>query len=185
MNDMHETLAEIRRRGAERIRARKQTRNRVIALCVPLVLCVTAVLAMPEFGQPTYVSRPVETMIPVSTQTHTVPTVQDAPDVLLTVTGNGFSRSYTDMETLTQLQAMLNTLVAEGRATSYVSHQSAVGTPPTRTETADGLRLTIYEEGEPRELILYSGAIYDETEDLCYSISAAQYNVLLRLLELP
>jgi len=65
MNDMNETLAEIQRRGAERIRARKQTRNRVIALCVPLVLCVTALLVMPEFGQPTYVSRPVETMIPV------------------------------------------------------------------------------------------------------------------------
>ena len=185
MNDMNETLAEIRRRGAERIRARKQTRNRVIALCVPLVLCVTAVLAMPEFGQPTYVSRPVETMIPVSTQTHTMPTVHDTPEVLLTVTGKGFSRSYTDVKTFNQLQALLNTLVAEGRATSYVSDQSAVGTPPTRTETADSLRLTVYDEGTPRKFILYSNAIYDEAENLCYSISAAQYNVLLELLELP
>ena len=185
MNDMHETLAEIRRRGAERIRARKQTRNRVIALCVPLVLCVTALLVMPEFGQPTYVSRPVETMIPVSTQTHTMPTVQDAPDVLLTVTGKGFSRSYTDMETLTQLQGLLDTLVVEGTATSYESHQSAVGTFPTITENTDGLHLTVYDHGEPREYILYANAIFDESENLCYSISTAQYNVLLDLLELP
>lgn len=185
MNDMNETLAEIRRRGNERILARKQARNRVIALCVPLVLCVAAVLAMPEFGQPTNVSIPVETKIPAETQTHTLPSAQDNSAVLLTVTGKGINRSYTDKETFLQLQDLLNAVVVAGQGTASISEQSAAGTPSKITEKAEGLRLTVYVEEEPMEFILYSNAIFKEEENLFYGISTAQYNALLQLLELP
>lgn len=187
MNDMNETLAEIRRRGNDRIRARKQMRSRVAAFCVPLVLCVAAFFALPDIGMPTNISRPVETMIPTATQPMQIPSYQvpqtlpHGEMVVLTVAGKGVSRSYTDREILVKLQNMLDAIVTSGHTVAEVTDVTAAGSPATAPEKSDSFWLHV---GGEMEFWLHETSVYFPEENIAYSISAAQYQALRMLLEL-
>ena len=185
MQDMKETLAEIRRRGETRIRQRKRIRNRVAALCVPLVLCVAAVLAMPEVSQPTYVAKPVETQVPNVTQPFTNPGFQnqdyllEEDPVLISVSGKNLSRSYTDGETLEKVQKLLDACKVSPQGTAAASDVTATGTPSNNKEAEDAIRLTLLDGETPRAFLLYEATLYDLQENLAYPISKAAYNSLL------
>ena len=185
MQDMNDTLAEIRRRGETRIRERKRIRNRVAALCVPLVLCVAAVLAMPELGQPTYVAKPVETQVPNVTQPFTNPGFQnqdyllEEDPVVISVSGKNLSRSYTDGETLEKVQKLLDACKVSPQGTATASDGTATGTPSNNKEAEDAIRLTLLDGETPRTFLLYEATLYDLQENLAYPISKAAYNSLL------
>ena len=185
MQDMKDTLAEIRRRGETRIRERKRIRNRVAACCVPLVLCVAAVLAMPELGQPTYVAKPVETQVPNVTQPFTNPGFQnqdyllEEDPVLISVSGKNLSRSYTDGETLEKVEKLLDACKVSTQGTAAASDETATGTPSNNKESEDAIRLTLLDGEAPRTFLLYETTLYDLQENLAYPISKATYNSLL------
>jgi hypothetical protein len=185
MQDMNDTLAEIRRRGETRIRERKRIRNRAMALCVPLVLCVAAVLAMPEVSRPTYVANPVETLVPTVTQPFTNPGFQnqqyftEEEPVMISVSGKNGSRSYTDGETLAKVQKLLDACKVSVQGTAIATDATAVGAPYQNKDTGDAIRLTLLDGENPREYLLYEATLYDLQEDLAYPISKATYNSLL------
>ena len=191
MQDMKETLAEIRRRGETRIRQRKRIRNRVAAFCVPLVLCVGAVLAMPELGQPTYVAKPVETVVPTSTEPTTKPGFQnqdhllEEDPVVMVVSGKNISRSYTDGETLEKVEKLLDACKVSTQGTVAATDANGAVSAPSKNKEAEGaIRLTLLDGETPREFLLYEETLYDLQEDLAYPISKAAYNSLLWALEL-
>ena len=185
MQDMNDTLAEIRRRGETRIRERNRIRNRVAAFCVPLVLCVAAVLAMPELGQPTYVAKPVETQVPNVTQPFTNPGFQnqdlllEEDTVVISVSGKNLSRSYTDGETLEKVQKLLDACKVSTQGTATASDGTATGTPSNNKEAEDAIRLNLLDGEAPRMFLLYETTLYDLQENLAYPISKAAYNSLL------
>ena len=190
MQDMNDTLAEIRRRGETRIRERKRIRNRVAALCVPLVLCVGAVLAMPETSQPAYVAKPVETLVPTSTEPLTKPGFQnqdhllEEDPVVMAVSGKNLSRSYTDGETLEKVEKLLDACKVSTQGTATASDAAATGTPSKNKEAEGAIRLSLLDGETPREFLLYENTLYDLQENLAYPISKADYNSLLWALEL-
>ena len=185
MQDMNDTLAEIRRRGETRIRERKRIRNRVMALCVPLVLCVAAVLAMPELSQPTYVAKPVETMIPASSQPTTQPGLQnqqyipEEDPVLVTVSGKDLNRTYSDGETLEKVQKLLDACKLNSKGIACATDTSAVDAPSKDPGSENAIRLTLLDGETPRAFLLYEATVYDLQENLAYPISKASYNSLL------
>ena len=199
MNDMNETLAEIRRRGNERIRARKQLRNRITALCVPLVLCVAAVLTAPVHELPSSETKPQETLIPAETiQSATKPMNQEAFQEIkedseliskrktLKVQGKDLERSYTDEETISEFWKLLS---GWDSTQWYASHQSEDETraaSPVMEHAASGsLRLILTDGDETWEYILYAGSFYDVQEKVGYPISHTQYTAIMELLKLP
>ncbi len=194
MNDMNDTLAEIRRRGETRIRARKQLRRRITALCVPLVLCVAALLTVPIQGQPTYEAKPAETVFPGEIhQYNTIPNTQvvvqdiheDSTTIILKAEGENLERSYTDAETITAFQQLLNGWASSNSCASYFSEdESRAGVPAKENTTVGSIRLTFTDGEETREYILHSRSLYDVKEKVSYPISHAQYTAVMELLKL-
>lgn len=198
MNDMHETLAEIRRRGNERIRARKQLRNRITALCVPLVLCAATVLTAPVLEHSSAETRPQETVIPAETiQSTTKPMNQEAlheikedSDMILKsktlkVQGKDLERSYTDEETISAFRKLLSGWDSTQWYTSHYSEdETRAGSPAMEVASSGGIRLILTDGDETWIYILYPRSFYDTQEKVGYPITHAQYTAMMELLKL-
>lgn len=188
MNDMKETVAEIRRRGEARIRARKRMQTRVFAFCVPLVLCLAAWLAFPVLESTTYSAIPEETAIPATLQENTENTVDHMQDVtftaLLTVTGQGIDRTYTDQETVSRASDLIQSLLDSWQyASDYSSNESRGGTPAVLAqENKNGIRLVFSKEEETLEYVLNSRSLFDVQENLGYMITDTQYQAIVNIL---
>lgn len=182
MNDMNEVLLEIRRRGAERIRARKRIRNRIVACCVPVALCAAVLLAIP-MGTPLDITE--GTAVDQMTDQLETQTSPERSDVTLWISGKGIDVCSSDPDRVERLREWLGGLSAGFSYPSAYSADSAI----TREEREDRketdvISIRIEENGESFEYLLSGSALHDTEHEKFYPISKTQYRELLRLLEI-
>jgi hypothetical protein len=168
MNAFEDRLAEIHRRGIEKLRIRRD-RARAIALCLPLVLCV-CVLA---------VAQPQEAL-PANTQESTLP-----PDTLvLTVTCGAQTEQLQEEEA----QWVLEFLDSEMTVTTVFTSDDSSGAKAAADVTAavDPIVYTItfsHPDGE-EEIYTLRGNTLTKPNHTKQQLTDLQRNALLSLLQI-
>ena len=130
MRNLDECRAEVFRRSEKRIAQRKKHRNRMISVCVPLVLCMAGVIILPKLRTNSPVDVPVTEMVLYQEPSISEPGVVDVMlELSITVSGDGDSVSYAAMEDVEGILAILERIteapVLAGEATSVTSRDDA------------------------------------------------------------
>lgn len=162
MRSLEECRAEVFRRSEDRIRRRRQRRNRILAVCVPLVLCVTVLAA--EMLQASGKREP--------------PVNEASGDAVrrIEVSGGSEQRSITDGHTLGELTEMLEGLtMGDADGSDYASLPPVTGDVYTITTVTYAGKAAVYR--------LAGDRLTDETAGKTVCLSDKQAQELLALLE--
>lgn len=162
MRTMEECRAEVFRRSEDRIRRRRQRRKRILAACIPLVLCVTVLAA--EMLQASGKREP-----PINE------TSGSAVCRIEVSSGSG-QRSITDGQTLGELTEMLEGLTkGDADGSDYASLPPVTGDVYTITVVTHAGKAAVYR--------LASDRLTDETAGKTVCLTEKQAQELLALLE--
>ena len=112
MRNIQECYEEVLRRSEERIIERKKRRSHILAVCIPLLLCVTifAGFLLPGFGIGTDMAAP-EAALPLY---NAESAMGDGAVILMDsveVVGNGLSHKYTSPEDVREIMDFITTIV--------------------------------------------------------------------------
>ena len=172
-------------RSEKRIKERKQRRNHILMVCVPLVLCVVLVgvrfdrgATSPSLQDPGSAAPGTSELndIVQESHTHTIATV--------TVSGQGFSASYTEVADIQQICDHL----AAYRLTPPSSSPNIVNTQPEGPAEDADVTYTITlvaHSGDRIEFQLTGNTLKNVTADEAYILSQAQIKQLHVLLGIP
>lgn len=187
MRNLDECQAEVFRRSEKRIKARKTRRNRILAACVPLVLCVAGMAFLPQMGvkSPTDVPATV-----IAGYQYSDTMAQECVVVLcadnIAVSGNGFSHVYSDEEKVSEIVTLLHM----GTQVPEIEDEDEILTVTTQDDAVDlgteskaaGYRITIrrsvgadieYELHGTRLINKTTGEVFHLDEDTCFALKEA------------
>ena len=192
MRNFEERLAEIGRRS-QQIKKKRMMRNRVLALCVPLLLCLTLpLLAGVEWGKPT--SAGAENFAAGTREELHLETQAAAGFVLsvqeIRVEGDNIRITHDDAETLEAVLGLLTKLtpiVPESTGTTYTATAPTYEVQwngsenPAVAMEETGYRFFVVYEGGTDEYVLQgtmlknvqTGQIYVLTERDCFDLKDA------------
>ena len=192
MRDLKECQAEVFRRSEKRIKERKRRRNHILMVCIPVALCVSlfSVLNLPDmmstgssdFAAPEmYANGLTEDML--GSLSCTVSEI--------TVTGSGFSQSYTDLDQILRISNQLYACETRGwgDGNSEVADDED-GSENISSVTADsataGYRITlVMHEGENARYLLAGNTLKNLLTDRSYTLTQIQVYELYDLLGIP
>lgn len=194
MRNLKECQAEVFRRSEQRINERKKRRKHLLMLCIPLVLCLTAVsgLLLSGFG----LSKSTDEAIPESIPelycdgSATYPAV-DVFSGSVAVSGNGLSHLYTAEEKVQGITDLIDKVVNTMQVTtatgSLSTESTQVGsTVPEEDPKDNTYRILIrHGNGTVAEYSLSGTFLTDHTTQQTYPISEDTYTALQALLDLP
>ncbi len=187
MRNLDECQAEVFHRREKRIKARKTRRNRILAACVPLILCIAGVAFLPKVT----VSRATDVpATEIANYQYPATMGPDCAAVLygdtIAVSGNGLSHVYSDAEKVSEIVSLLHM----GTPVSEIAHEDEMLQVTARddavnlgTDSKDkGYRITIQRGvGTDIEYVLRGTRLVNETtgevfhldEDTCFALKEA------------
>ena len=197
MRNFEERKAEVFRRSEKRIKERKQRRNHILMACIPLVLCITILGA---FLRPGVTSdgaadpgdtRPVMDGMgnPIQSPSLTCPIAS------ITVFGNGFSQSYSEVEDLLLISDLLYSYGTRAPESNEIIDEAVPGEGEDRKEHTDDMSGIISDttnasytitmvthEGVKTEYQLSGNTLKNLTTNQSYTLSQTQVDELQKLL---
>ena len=187
MRNLEECQAEVFRRSEKRIKARKVRRTRILAVCVPLVLCVAGLALLPRIGGNGLTHVPATE---IAGYLYSDTMAQECVAVLyadtIAVSGNGISHVYSDAEKVSEIVTLLHM----GTQVSEIEEEDGMLTVTTRDDAVDlgteskaeGYRITIrrsvgaeiqYELHGTRLVNETTGEIFCLDEETCFALKEA------------
>ena len=180
MRDLIECQAEVFRRSEKRIKARRTRTIRTLAICVPLVLCLTAIPFLsggfPGVIQDHVVTDPAIHTLPGGPQLSYI-----CPVSQITVSGPDFSRSITEVSDILSLSNRLlvyDTYCAgSGAITNETAQDDSVETADTY---AQDITLESVTTGYTVTLVMHDGTktAYSLAGSILRNLSTGQEYVL-------
>ena len=199
MRNLNECQAEVFRRSEKRIKQRKQRRKHILMVCIPLVLCLTALGTYLFPG-----TAPEDPRYPLSNESAMGGLTGDryesftCPIAKITVTGSGLSRSYTDVADLLLISDQLYACGIRGSGTHGTTNDGVADEGEDRKENGDifsgsvadssNIAYTITlitHEGVKTEYRLAGKTLKNLTANQTYTLSQTQVNELQELLGIP
>ena len=190
MRTLQECQAEVFRRSEQRIRERKKRRKHLLMLCIPLVLCLTAVsgLLISGFG----LSKSTDEAIPEMSYDGSVtyPAVNVSPDTV-EVSGNGLSHLYTAEEDVQGIIDLIDKVVSTMQVTTATGSVIAETTPASTMVTEEDPKANTYHilirhgNGRVNEYSLSESFLTDHATLQTFPITADTYCAFMDILNLP
>lgn len=202
MRNFEERKAEVFRRSEKRIKERKQRRNHILMACIPLVLCLTIFGAFLFPGViPESPREPGSTEAAMGGLTENKSESIACPIAKITVSGRGFSQSYTDVSDVLQISDQLYSYSTRGPDGNSATGNSTTGNGAAGEdykENADdvsgsiadsansGYTITlVMNEGNKTEYYLVGSTLKNLTTNQTHTLSQKQVNELEDLLGIP
>lgn len=186
MRNLEECQAEVFRRSEKRIKARKVRRTGILAVCVPLVLCVAGLAFLPQVGVKSPTDVPATE---IAGYQYSDTMAQECVAVLyadtIAVSGNGISHVYSDAEKVSEIVTLLHmgTQVSEIEEEGMLTVTTRDDAVDLGTESkAEGYRITIrrsvgadiqYKLRGTRLVNETTGEIFCLDEETCFSLKEA------------
>ena len=198
MRELHECQAEVFRRSEKRIKERKQRRNHILMACIPLVLCITILGAFLRPNvTPDGAAEPGDTRPVVDGMGSDSFTSLSCPIAKITVSGNNFSISHTEVADLLlisdQLYSYGTRAPSSNGTTDTVVDEDDV--PKDNGEDVSGSIMDsanaaytitmITHEGVKTEYQLVGKTLTNLTTNQTYILTQTQANELRTLLGIP
>ena len=196
MRNLNECQAEVFRRSEKRIKERKQRRNHLIMVCLPLVICITILGAFLFPG-----ATPEDPGIIGSAGgglTEEKFESLSCPIAKITVTGGSFSQTYREVEDLLLISDQLYSYGSRGNETNGTTDDGIASEGEDRKENADDIYGNITDhssvaftitlithEGVKTEYQLTGKTLKNLTTKQTYDLSQTQVNELYELLGIP
>ncbi len=192
MRNLNECQAEVFRRSEKRIKEKRQRRNRALALGVPLMLCVAAFSVVRM--QPGKAAAPEDNGRPEYYTEEQVQHSVSCQTAIITVTGHGFSRTYTEASKIQPIFGLLysyGTVNPESMLTADEDTLRGDATAGTQTDDGSekiesattGYTITlVMEEGGKTEYYLTGNTLRDVSADEVYLLTKEQADELRELL---
>lgn len=197
MRELHECQAEVFRRSEKRIKKRKQRTKHILTACIPLALCISvfSAVVLPEImSQRAEDPAAPETALAGMGQSFSQSIA--APISEITVSGHGFSRSYTDADQVLQITTYLHACAQESADSNGAPEDGVMR--GEKKEHADivyecvtdsagtGYTLTlITDAGQSSTYYLLDHTLTNLTSHQLYPLSHQQVNELEDLLGIP
>ena len=197
MRELHECQAEVFRRSEKRIKERKQRRQRILMICIPLVLCLTVFCAFLFPQLYNYKQAPESMADPFGTQSAMG---QDEYQSLtcsiaeIKVSGNGVSIHYTDVADLLLISDQLHTYSTTTPETNGAANEDGsdrkenaddvIGSITCSANAAYTITL-ITHEGVKTEYCLFGNALRNQTTNQVYTLTYEQAKELRDMLGIP
>ena len=197
MRNFEERKAEVFRRSEKRIKERKQRRNHILMACIPLVLCITILGAFlrpnvtPDGAADPGDTRPVVDGMgdPIQSPSLTCPIAS------ITVSGNGFSQSYSEVEDLLLISDLLYSYGTRAPESNEIIDEAVPGEGEDRKDHTDDMSGIISDttnapytitmvshEGVKTEYQLSGNTLKNLTTNQTYTLSQTQVDELQKLL---
>ena len=198
MRELHECQAEVFRRSEKRIKERKQRRNHILKACIPLVLCITILGAFLRPNvTPDGAIEPGETQAVMDGMGNDGFTSLTCPITKITVSGNDFSISHTEVADLLLISDQLYSYGT--RAPSSNGNTDGVvdedDVPKDNGEDVSGSIMDsvnaaytitmVNHEGEQTEYKLVGKTLTNLTTNQTYELTQTQVKELHNLLGIP
>lgn len=199
MRNLNECQAEVFRRSEKRIKERKQRRNHILVACIPLVLCLVIFGAFLFTG-----TAPEDPRNPIFNESAMGGLTEDryesltCPITKITVTGSGFSQSYTDVEDLLLISNQLYSYGTRSTETNGTTNVGVADEGDDLKENANDVSGSIADsaniaytitlvthEGVKTEFQLAGKTLKNLTTKQTYTLSQAQVTELHELLGIP
>ena len=194
MRDLNECQAEVFRRSEKRIKERKARRNHILMACIPLVLCLTIFGAFllprvtPDGASDPADTRPVTDEISNPMQSPSL----TCPIASITVSGNGFSRSYSEAEDFLLISELLHSYATRALESSGITNEAVPGDDRKENMDMSGIisdtanahytiTMVTY-EGVKTEYQLIGNTLKNLTANQSYTLSQTQVDELQKLL---
>ena len=164
MRELKECKAEVFRRSEKRIRQRKQNRNRIIACCIPLCLCIAllSVIYLPGMMLSSDKNNPAAGTDIAYGSNGTVGFVYTSVEIKNNTAPSGSSNKENDIKTVENIYNIIqSTFVTEEEQQSGAAVDQFTDTQ--KTESAD--------KEENCSSFLPSGTITDATKGISYTIT--------------
>lgn len=199
MRDLNECQAEVFRRSEKRIRMRKQRRDRMLMACIPLVLCVTlfSAFVLPAM-MPAGSENTGEADGAVGALTEEKHESLSCPIAEITVSGPGFSRSYTDASEVLPIFYRLNNCLSPEPESNTAAGTEVYGdnfqntpdrgdaTESTAYPASGGYTVTLVaHDGKTTEYLFSGSTLEDLAANRVYALSQSQVQALTELLGIP
>ena len=198
MRNFEERKAEVFRRSEKRIKERKQRRNHILMACIPLVLCITILSAFLRPNvTPDGAADPGDTRPVVDGMGNDGFTSLSCPIAKITVSGNNFSISHTEVADLLlisdQLYSYGTRAPSSNGTTDTVVDEDDV--PKDNGEDVSGSIMDsanaaytitmVTHEGVKTEYQLVGKNLTNLTTNQTYKLTQTQANELRTLLGIP
>ena len=198
MRELHECQAEVFRRSEKRIKERRARRNHILMACIPLVLCITILGAFLRPNvTPDGAAEPGDTRPVVDGMGSDGFTSLSCPIAKITVSGNNFSISHTEVADLLlisdQLYSYGTRAPSSNGTTDNVVDEDDV--PKDNGEDVSGSIMDsanaaytitmVTHEGVKTEYQLVGKTLTNMTTNQTYKLTQTQANELRTLLGIP
>lgn len=197
MRNFEERKAEVFRRSEKRIKERKQRRNHILMACIPLVLCITILGAFLRPNvTPDGAADPGDTRPVVDGMSHPIQSPSlTYPIANITVSGNGFSQTYSEVEDLLLISDLLYSYGTRAPESNGTIDEAVPGEGEDRKENTDDMSGIISDttnaaytitmvthEGVKTEYQLSGNTLKNLTTNQSYTLSQTQVDELQKML---
>jgi len=194
MRNLNEYQAEVFRRSEERIKQRRQRRNRILFTCIPLVLCITMASAffLPEKRSKEPESPPGAGNGVVGGLTGEKYESMSTAISKITLSGLGYDKTYEDISDVRLISNHLLSYGSRGNETheetnTEITQEGGNDNFDSITDSADtGYTITLFmSSGQKTEYHLDGNTLKNLTANQTYALSKKQANELKYALSVP
>ena len=190
MRELHECQAEVFRRSEKRIKERKQRRNHILMVCIPLILCVTIFggLFLPNLDDFKGAPESSDELLYSGTGTEAVGGLFTGS---VEVSGNGVSSYYTSVENVQGIMRLINGVVAVPETNDGDDLRDYITDESTSTDSNENYQENCYKilvkrsDGSSTEYLLVGSLLIDQTTQQEYHVGEATMKDLKNALGIP
>ena len=190
MRDLNECQAEVFRRSEKRIKERKQRRNHILMVCIPLILCVTIFggLFLPNLDDFKGAPESSDELLYSGTGTEAVGGLFTGS---VEVSGNGVSSYYTSVENVQGIMRLINGVVAVPETNDGDDLRDYITDESTSTDSNENYQENCYKilvkrsDGSSTEYLLVGSLLIDQTTQQEYPVGEATMKDLKNALGIP
>jgi len=190
MRELHECQAEVFRRSEKRIKERKQRRNHILMVCIPLILCVTIFggLFLPNLDDFKGAPESSDELLYSGTGTEAVGGLFTGS---VEVSGNGVSSYYTSVENVQGIMRLINGVVAVPETNDGDDLRDYITDESTSTDSNENYQENCYKilvkrsDGSSTEYLLVGSLLIDQTTQQEYPVGEATMKDLKNALGIP
>ena len=190
MRELHECQAEVFRRSEKRIKERKQRRNHILMVCIPLILCVTIFggLFLPNLDDFKGAPESSDELLYSGTGT-------EADGGLFAgsveISGNGVSSYYTSVENVQGIMRLINGIVAVPETNDGDDLRDYITDESTSTDANENYQENCYKivvhrsDGTSTEYLLVGSRLIDQNTQQEFPVSEDTMKDLKNALGIP
>ena len=190
MRELHECQAEVFRRSEKRIKERKQRRNHILMVCIPLILCVTIFggLFLPNLDDFKGAPESSDELLYSGTGTEAVGGLFTGS---VEVSGNGVSSYYTSVENVQGIMRLINGVVAVPETNDGDDLRDYISDESTSTDSNENYQENCYKilvnrsDGSSTEYLLVGSLLINQTTQQEYPVGEATMKDLKNALGIP